>query len=290
MTPKSETKDPNALSKVVPTAAPMVLAKPSFLDERPVEGVEEMSKYITYPRLKLIQKMANRETLDKFDIGSMVLMPDGIVVAPIAKDARGRSEKESAPLRFVPIAFFEQWCTWGDIKDRAKGSPILDSTTDPNHPIAIKARNKDTREEIRGSGDDQKKIRHVEHLNFLVKIHHEGNPADGQLAMLSFARGSHRDGRNLAKLIKMRRTSPFYCVFEMKTKFIERDGNDWYVPSIDNPTEGSAWIESKEIADQMKEMHESAMALIKSNRINVVHDGEEDTDSGATVELDSSEV
>jgi hypothetical protein len=289
MTTKSEVKDPNLLAKVNPTAAPMVLARPAFLDARPVEGVEEMSKYITYPRLKIIQKMAARETLDKFDIGSLVLMPDGVVVAPIGKDARGRSNLEGAPLRFIPIAFFEQWCTWGDIKDRSKGNPILDSTTDPNHPIAIKARNKDTREEIRGTGDDQKKIRHVEHLNFLVKIHHDGNPADGQLAMMSFARGSHRDGRNLAKLIKMRRTSPFYCIFEMKTKFVERDGNDWYVPNIDNPSEGSAWVEDQATADQMKEMHESAMTLIKSNRINVVHD-DEDATATENVELEASEV
>lgn len=235
-----------AQSKALASAvAPM----PAFLTEKTVRGMEDLSKYVVLPRLKIVQKSASRDLLDQFRVGSVVVHPLGVMLADIAMRANGQSEETSDSFKFVPLYFFEEWCTHNPVGTQPF---IRERTRDPKSELAMKAKDRNRRLETITEGNATIQVRHVEHLNFVCLLYASDNPlcVERTPFILSFYRGSHGGGRQLASLLKARRASPFACVIEAHTSFQQREPHDWYRLDVSNPPDGeSPWVTEEEYGD-----------------------------------------
>jgi hypothetical protein len=238
------------------------LTKTGNLIERPdwmeppdkAVGVSSLLEYVVPQRLKIVQKNATAETLERFAYGDVVLMPSSVVL--FNKPAR---------FLFTPVFFFPEWCTWNDISTRGQLPSIAARTYDPRSEIARLAQSADTR----GKRGEQ---RHVEHLNFLCVLQ-TPTAAGREPIIISFSRAEHFTGRMLCNLIKMRKASLYNCVFEATVAQRKRQGNDWLGIDVGNPSEGSPWV-SKLESDELAKLHAGLAELHTNAKIKVEYDSQ----------------
>lgn len=254
----SKSKD---LTKIDPRE--IANAKPEYLGSD-VEGVGELSQFITPPRVKIIQKTADSSLLAEFGVGDIIITPLNELVIEQERTDKGQPTGEAPPLIFTPLFFYVEYCVWNPYELKGSVPAIRERSLNMNSEIARKARNENTRfEQYPGSDDPKLLIRFVEHLNFLVWIHDQKieDPA-----ILSFSRASHGDGRQLSTFVKMRKSSIYSCVFEGWLDHRDNDQGDWWALTIENPRTVAPWVtEDQNIV--FKAFHDEFVALHQGGKI-----------------------
>lgn len=241
-----------AIEKVDPAQTPAFLAKEEDF------GTEELKQYVSLNRVKVVQKMAADQLLAAFNVGDVVLTP---AVALIA------NREES--FHFVPLFFYPEWCTWSPISRRGMEPMILERTVDPNHSIAAKAKNARTREE-QHPDDSEVKVRHVEHLNFVIALIDHPIGAAEQM-VLSFDRGDYFAGTKFNALVRLRNAPLFGCVFEAHTNLRTNNMGEWYGIDVANPTTHYPWIDEADL-DKTRAAFQTLKELHAQARLQVAYD------------------
>jgi hypothetical protein len=270
-------------------------ARPDFLTDAPVVGTEALKEYVVLPRFKVVQKQAGPDLLAKYGPGDLITSPSQVLVAEMGRSDGRNADKEGAPLYFVPIFFFTDWVTQNPIERKDQLPMIHYRTADPNDPIVAKSRDKNLRQEPLILGDGKQDThngkplfrRHVEQLNWIIMP--QGSEAIQDPIVLVHAKGDHFAGRNFAGLVRMRKASPFACIFELHTAYRppRGAGQDWYGIDVRNPAEGAPfgpWVTDKNAYSQYEAAHLEFVELYKTRGVKA-----DDTDIDAEV-VDSETV
>jgi len=228
-----------------------------------------MEKYLSPPFVKVIQTNAQPPLSDMFDSGQVVLVPLNVAVSDMV------SAEEGAPVFFTPIFWFVDYCTHNPWNTRGKLDFIRERVTDPNHPIAVKARDAELREEtIEDPVVGTITVRHVEHLNFIILI--ESELCGDMPAMVSFSKSNYRAGNTLCTLIKARGAALYSGRYELSTRRTTNEQGTWYKMQVANPRDGNPWV-SEERQAQGRNLYES----FKLRKDDIVPDYEQ----GETVQV-----
>ena len=226
---------------------------PAFMQNETIMGTEALSEFVIPPRIKIVQKQAGDELLAKFRVGDIILTPSHSIIVKAEYDENNVPKVDGTnSFNVIPIFFYPEWATWNPLKMKGQLPVIRYRTTDPGDPIVLKARNKKLREEPCPENMDLK-IRHCEHLNYIVML------VDHELAgipvVMSFSRGSWSDGSNFAGIIKMRNAPMYGCVFTLNLKYNKNQEGSWYTPTPSNPANRVGWVEDKEQYERYKALH-----------------------------------
>ncbi len=251
-------------TELVKTSETNELSVPTFINRgSQAKGMETLSKYVTPPYLKLIQKQTQDEQLNKHGRGSTTLSPSDVMVAKLGE-----------PFYFTPIFFYTEYCTWADysLQGNEDIPTVLERTVDPESDLAKKCMDFDRHEELNyvytnsdgkefvlgvtdGKNGFDKPVRHVEHLTFIVVVHTEtGNTP----CVMSFQRGTFKSGKKFINLLAMRQSDIFGCVFEGRVPeqpMSNKSGDTWHYWDVSNPSEisgKSPWVSEAEYAEYAK--------------------------------------
>jgi len=252
---------------------------PAFMQNEEIMGVESLGEFVIPPRIKIIQKQASDELLATYKPGDIILTPTNMTVLDIKKDNGKTIVCPENSFNIVPLFFYPEWATWNDYKLKGQEPPIRYRTTDPTDPIVAKSRDASLREE--DDPDHQgMKIKHLEHLNYIVMI--VDHPLEGTPVLLSFSGGEWSQGSKLASLIKMRKASLFGCVFTLNAEHRVGKVADWEGLTPANPANRTPWVDEDKY-ELYKSLHEEFKSLHKESRLKAsLEDETVDADSAAT--------
>lgn len=260
------------------------LAKPEWLQEQEVMGVEELKQYIRPSRLKVVQPLSGAAFKEQFNEGDVVLLPQMVCVAPQLMNERNKPTGKGAPFHVVPLFFFAEWCAWNPLQMKGTLPPIRDRSFDPNSAIARKAKVKELWFEPCPENPEYN-VRYVEHLNYLMLVVGD-NPAAGMEVVVGFSRGEYRSGSTFSGLLHMRNASPFGCIFEARVGFRTNPKGDWYGIDMSNPSAESgmpAWVADAEMYDKLRLRHLELKEAHAQQLIIVERDDDEfEEETGST--------
>lgn len=246
------------------TAGQIIASRPDFIPAEDLGmGNEVLSRYVTPPALKIVQKQSRDELLSLFAPGTGIVVPTQAVLV-----------ENDVPFHFTPLFMYAEFITWTPISARARGVPaVLERSLDPKSTLAIKATNQDTWNETIVYEGKELEVRHVEHLCFVVKL--VGHPLGDAIPWMtiSFAKAEHKLGRALSGLIKMRNAPPFSCVFEARVAKAPRSNEygSWFGLDVNNPTDRSPWVGAEEYAAN-KEVHLELSRIHADGLLQVAHE------------------
>jgi len=241
---------------------------PDFMKDKEITGLDHLKEFVIPPRLKIVQKQSDDSLLELYKPGTVILTPSNSMVAKFDKEGK------TGVFHFVPVFFYPEWATWNPILLKGQEPAIRYRTTDPTDPIVAKARNKTLREETIPEHPDMK-MRHCEHLNFIIMLvnhEHAGTPI-----LMSFSRGEWSTGSKFSSLITMRKASPFGCVFAAHIAFRPGSGKGtWYGLDIANPDPGvqSPWVSSEDDYNAYEALHKEFEDHHKNSRLKAALEDE----------------
>lgn len=266
---------------------------PSFMQGRELAGTEMLSQFIVPPRLKVMQKMTGKPLSDMFRVGDVVAMPMAELVSPIKLNASGKELEEGEPFHFVALCFYPEWVLWNPIETKGTLQAIRARSFSPSSDIAIRSRSPSTwsmpcPEMPRDSQGKELYCRYVEHLNFLIAIL-PPNKMAGVPVLMSFARGAHKDGTNLAALVQMRNAPIYGCQFEATVKTRRNDkGQEWSVIQVTNPSEDSGvtpFVMDQTLYSQYEAIHLDLKEKYKKGLIQADYEDEVETATSSKQEF-----
>jgi hypothetical protein len=267
-----------------------MIAAPEFIKQADLAGVADLGQYVIPPRLKVIQGSSKAPFSEMFNPGDAVMVPQMMLVASIEKNEHGRPGQLGGVFHVVPLFFYAEWCLWNPIELKGSKPAIVSRTTDPNSQMVIRSRDPKLRQEpIVGEYDgkgNQLCQRHVEHLNYICVIVDQDHDLHGMPFVLSFSRGDHRSGSNLAALIKLRKAPIYGCRMQARVAFRPDGKGDWYGLDVFNPEDGQAWVTDEIAFQAFKEMHEDFKQAHSAGMIQA--DYTDDTDD-RTINVDKTE-
>lgn len=259
------------------------LSVPKFMRDETETGLDTLQDFIVPPFVKVVQKQAGDELLKQYAAGDVILSPANALISEMPRDDRGRPlEGASSTFLFVPILFYPEWITWNPIELKGQEPAIRYRTTDPSDPVVAKARDAKLRTEPHpADGSGLLKIRHCEHLNFLVVLH--DHPLGEEPCIMSFSRGEWRAGSRFASLIKMRHAPLFGCIFQSSVSLRHGQKGDWYGIDVSNPTADgiSSWV-TEDRYDVYKSLHTEFNEAYKDSRLRAQYDTVVPEDEAAT--------
>ena len=230
-----------------------VVQLPDYLKGVDATGTEELAQYISPGYVKIVQSMSKSLIRDGYKEGDVLVTPMGIHVA-------GPDE----PFAFWPMFFYTEYLHTNPVGTEPF---VIESTRDYDSVIAKRARDP----EARVADDD---TRYSEHLNYIGVI---PSVSKEHPVVMSFARGSHKQGRNLATLIKMRNAPIFACRFQLTSKETSnKSGQTYFALVPENPhPDISAPFASEEDFEHLKQSYEKLMQSVI--RVDYSADMDEDT-------------
>jgi hypothetical protein len=218
-----------------------------------------MQTYRVTPFLKIIQA-TTAEPLSAFGIGSAIIRPDNIVVATLEE-----------PFNAIPLFFWPSWSKWSDLEDPS-GPMIVETTIDEESALALAAKNPTTREEPYPDNPNLS-YQNVETLNFAILI--DSGQARSALAIIPFARGSHKIGRRLCGYLSrgLRGKAPIWSNrIEMSTtKLTNRANQSWF--ALDFGSADPQWIEEQQVPE-LRNMHDEIKSAYGIGVLNTAPDNE----------------
>jgi hypothetical protein len=251
---------------------------PSYLQGK--DGAEDFAQYIQPPRLKVVQKSASDELLERFNPGDVILIEQGqdpVLVAPIELNANGKPGDNGKPFHVIPIFFYPEWCTWNPIEKKGAEPAIVQRTIDPNDPLVALCRNAKLRQEQCGEVEGKAIYRrHVEHLNFIFLITGQHELAGVQCVM-SFFRGEHRSGSSFMALHNKRKAKLYGCVYQAQVaKRVTQ--HTWHGIDMSNPSAESK-IAPFVTQEQFSLLEPVAKELAEAHKKNLIvtHYDDDDT-------------
>lgn len=228
-------------------------SKPSWLAEKEVKGVDELTQYIRPPFIKIVQGSAEASLKELFEEQSVVLVPGNDLIM-----------KPGEKMLFTPLFFYVEYLCVNPLELKGDLPMVHDRSFDANGEIAQKARDANRRNEQLFNPDGtpiMKKGKPVyrsyqDTRVFLIVIHSPVQP--GMICALTFSRAELRTADRLATLISARQASPFFCIFEGEIGMHKNADFDWWGFNLDNPSEGMPWVGEQEAA-----MYEKQHNLLK---------------------------
>lgn len=278
--------------KSIASLAPPNPNLPSFMQGKELAGTEMLSQFIVPPRLKVIQKMTGKPLSDLFRVGDVVAMPMAKLVAGIKLNEKGKELEDGNPFHFVALCFYPEWVLWNPIETKGTLPAIRGRSNLPNSEIAIRSRSPQTwsmpcPEMQRDSQGKELYCRYVEHLNFLIAILPPHEMA-GVPVLMSFARGAHKDGTNLAALVQMRNAPIYGCQFEAKVNTRRNDkGQEWGVLQVSNPSEDSGvtpFVNDETLYRQYEAIHLDLKEKYKKGLIQADYEDDAETNTSSKSE------
>lgn len=266
--------DPNEL------AAMNANELPEYMREYAGEGTEHLGQYFIPPRIKVVQRQSSQDLLDLHPAGTIVVVPSLDVVAAVGKEpGSNKPKRDSDPFTFIPLFQFTEY---GSLNPREKKDlPMFAArSSDPKSDIALKARDADRRKEP-FPGDPKLFIRHVEFINFIVII--EGVDAMANMpVLLSFSKGGHRDGCNLATMAKMAKGPLCGRRYVGQATFRSNTGGDYHSIQVTNPPAGTApWVGPPAYFQEMLELSRSIKETYIKGQMKAEYEDPEENDPGA---------
>lgn len=284
-----EAFDPSAFS--TPPATPAVKkgpggaltiggeAVPDWLKAEGELGTEDLKAYQTTPRLGIVQANSDRERKASYGEGSVVIFPDGDVVAKLEED-----------FIWIPLAFFPNWEKRSDFNDK-NSDFILESTMDEKSEVARKSRSKADRKEPYPNFDPANPLfyKYVQNLNFVALI--VSGPMTNTIATLTFNNANHFQGERLAGLFRRRGIALWANRVKSRTEPQNWGGNDFYGLAVNNPSpeEGGAFVKDQEQYEFLKNLNAEFNEMIANDRLRVNREGEEVIDTEGRVHDDGLE-
>jgi len=250
---------------------------PDYMKDEEILGLANLAEFVIPPRLKIVQKQSDDKLLEIYKPGDVLLTPSNAMVASLDPDTK------SCSFNFVPLFMYPEWATWNPIALKGQEPAIRYRTTDPTDPIVVKARNKLLREELIPGREDGLKMRHVEHLNFIIMlVDHE---FEGTPALMSFSKGEWGAGSNLCSRITMNKTVPIYGrAYTAHVAFRPGSGKGtWYGIDVDNPADRVSWV-TEEQYPVFKALHVEFEDHHKNSRLKAaLEDESNDPDPAAVI-------
>lgn len=224
---------------------------PEHLQPDKTSGMEDLSQYITPPRIKIVQKQADEAILVRFGAGDVIIVPTFDLVCEMERDTKGNATGDSNGFDFVPLFFYAEWCCWNPIALKGKAPVIRERSLDPTSSLAVKAKNPRLRTEPHPD-DPSLQIRYIEHLNFVIAL-----PGITEHPLLTFSRGSHGKGRQMCGLLRQRNAPLYGCRLHAHQVKIENDMGAWWALEVINPPgETTPWVDDKKVYAEFKALHE----------------------------------
>jgi len=241
-------------------------------------GVEDLSQFVTPPRVKIVQKQASAMLLERFTPGDVIIVPQQVLVAPIARNEKGKVLDTGVPFFFTPVFFFPEWCLWNPIKMKGSLPAIRERSLDPKSPIAVKSKSVATWKEPCPENRECD-CRYVEHLNFVCVLASDEHELAGTPIVLSFSRAEHKSGSNLASLIKLRRAPIYGCQFMGVVGHRTNSQGDWFGIDAVNPAGDSGitpFVMDETRFKALAALHEEMRTAHESAKIRVDYDEAEE--------------
>lgn len=242
---------------------------PDYMRAQIGEGLEDVHQSQDVSRIKVVQKQADDELLEKFSPGDLILTPELELVA-----------KAGEAIGFTPLFFWNEFCTWEPLCARGSvDSPIVERSTDRSGALAAKCASKDTWYEYhpdhpKGSPEAEKwRRRNVHHLCYLVILDH---PEMTMPVVMSFQKGDFRKGARFGSRLVQAKV-PIYGQRYLLSTSTRDTTNPYKGLDIDPDTE-NRWV-SREKFETNRELHLSFKKLFESNKLSA---GGEDTEAETT--------
>jgi len=158
------------------------------------ESHEGMGEYRVLPRLTIVQSMSDEGIRDEYGDGAVVITEGNVLIA-----------EKGEPFDFTPLLFFKEFIHWRDRREKHSDGPIIDRSFNETGPIALRARDKEQRQEYYDGGPKDKpfEMSWLEHLNFIGVIY--AGEFAGTECVASFKRGEFWTGKNYINKIGMRK-------------------------------------------------------------------------------------
>jgi hypothetical protein len=243
-------------------------------------GTEDFGAYVKPPQLKVVQKQSASELLTQFDPGTVVTMPQRVLVSPMQKDEKtGRNTENGERFAFVPLFFYPEYCFW---EPNGVKPAIIDRTLDSRTQLAMlcKNRTKVAHPTIPGQFRN-----YVEHLNFVVLLLNNAS-YETTLMLLTFSRGEHSRGTAFMGLMQMRRHPMFGGQFVAQvhgpSSGRKNEKGEWYGIDVENPNADddlSAYVQDVTKFSQYGQIHEWLKAQHKAGLIVADYEDGEDQEA-----------
>lgn len=213
-------KSPEDETALAQPGAPTELAAPPDYIEEGRAGLEDLRQQdLLWPRMRLIQSTSDEVKQRTASAGQVLIDLTKQVVADINKE-----------VDIQPVAHFLSWIEWA----QEMGEGIVAASNDPKSEVALKALHGATREDGR--------LAVTEYHNFLVLLPEVLNPAGKpSLVLLSFKGTSHKVGKKLLMLARMRERPLWAGYYALSTQQVSKGGNSWYEYTVDNSVTNQGW-------------------------------------------------
>lgn len=256
------------MSELVAPKAGAMVAAPDFMEADGGIGTEALISKVRPSFLKLVQKQSKEETIERFGLGALALVPDQTLVL---------SPGES-PLRIVPIFHFSEYLKVASYLLKDSEPMIAARSQDPASEIARRSNDPNLWSEShpQHKGDSRYDYRYVHSLVFLCMFQDEALRSPLPFSM-SFNKGSFTTGQNFAGKIVMRKNKPLFgCVFDLSVdpNIKKNAKGEWRVLLLENPVE-NPWVTDPEEYAMYKDMHRRFAALHEAGEIEIGDDLEE---------------
>ncbi len=241
---------------------------PAWMKTEKAEGTDMLGKYQSTPRLGIVQGSSGPERKAEHGEGGVGIFPDGIHVADSGQE-----------FVIIPLVFWVTWEKWSDINDQSQPM-VLETTQDETSDLALRAKDRLRRIEKYTVNGNDFKYKYVESLNFIALI--DSGPSKGEMVSISFHIGEHRVGLTLSGNIKRRKNSIYGNRFSLKTTVRTRNNRSWYGFEINNPgDETGGFVRDPEVYKSLQQVHRDLDGLVKSSKIIVGRDDEDDSNDGS---------
>lgn len=232
-------------SDLIPASgAPQGLAPAPDWAEKGSAGLENLrASDLAWPRLVLMQKTSKLLDVDRN-------LRAGMAILDLTKELYADVDVE---LEIVPCAHFLSWIEWRGVDE---GGGIVRASMDSRSPVAMDA--------ARGKVNAKGGLLVTEYHNFVSICPEKKSLAGGpSLVLISFKGTSHKTGKKLLSLVKMRERNMYYGRYVLSVVNKSKGDKVWYEYTIDNSIVDGGWA-TKELAAAGKLVHAETQEMIKT--------------------------
>lgn len=248
------------MSIVNPNDPKTMIEKPSYLTNLPKDDLKDMKKFLSPPRIKIVQGQTGAPFKPAFRDGDVLVNPQMIHI--------GSSQQE---FTFVPIHFFPTWiCTnpW-ELKNQL---PFIRELSFEEDSIIAKKARAFIEEPCPENPKERIKYRQV--LNYLVRIRNLNVELPDDPVTMIFYSGEFNTGRALIGLIDKRESPRYVCQFNAISAFRTGKKGNWHGLDLRNSPE--PWVPA-ELVESYRQQYLQLKTLVDNRQIQIDMD---DTDMG----------
>ena len=253
---------------------------PDWMTADKNDGTEEMSRFVVFPRLVIVQPTA-KDPLDKNDAGTPVIMPNELVLSPFNKAEKHLSE----PFVVVPIFFFAEYTLDNPREVWAAHGRVRERSFDHDSEIARKCSDWNART-FPCPEMQNKECVYTTRLNFILWLSSPTGAFNATPCMFTFKRAETRSGMAFNSLIKARNAPIYGCQFMADVGHRSNDKGQWYGLELSNPqADIGGWVTNRELYEVYKQEH---LRLKEAHEAKMIAGSETDELEDSTYTVDAA--